>query len=270
MVTSCSVATAHKPNFPMTATEELHGERLWPPRPTEWYCVTIICGGRTDGVTWAIHILCENWMILFQEKLLIFQERCCMLRNILSCKACYEAGSQHFKTLPLNTAKLNCKWKTDFNSWQMQAPYVTSAMPISRMRGASGLLLNNILQWYLFQQHSWFNLVQCYLRVNFNNLISRWRKFPPAQHLDWCGWWCLLNWLTLFIEHGTHFGPGQSRYKHSSLLQCTSLNNSSWQFPAQGIQVGYDSISETFTVTVQFYSLAYYSLFHVHIWGLEF
>jgi hypothetical protein len=35
MVTSCSVATAHTPNFSMTATEEILGERWWSPRPPE-------------------------------------------------------------------------------------------------------------------------------------------------------------------------------------------------------------------------------------------
>jgi hypothetical protein len=35
MVTSRSVTTAHTPNFSMTATDELLGEWLWPPRPPE-------------------------------------------------------------------------------------------------------------------------------------------------------------------------------------------------------------------------------------------
>lgn len=89
-----------------------------------WICVTVICWWHIEGVMWTICILCDNWTILFQTKLLIFQEWCCVLRNILrSCKACSEAGSQHFKTLLLNKIKLNCKWKTGFNSWQIQAPY---------------------------------------------------------------------------------------------------------------------------------------------------
>ena len=35
MVTSCSVATAHTPNFSVTATKELLGEWWWSPRPPE-------------------------------------------------------------------------------------------------------------------------------------------------------------------------------------------------------------------------------------------
>jgi len=72
------------------------------------------------------HSLCKNWERICNEKILIFQDKSSiMCREIVSCKASFDAGGQNFENLLRTTVSWTAEEKWSLYSQQMQASYVT-------------------------------------------------------------------------------------------------------------------------------------------------